>query len=144
MKWVRACLCYGTAGSTFFITLAVVGTSQPKNASVFLLRNRCMPILLKSCRYYGLLIRHVAYFYLWSGEENSSNNAYNRNFNTTNSNWNNNNRNNSNNQAVCLGDEKFVKANPKGEQQNCSPLLGGIRRSNNGTIQSLANLQNVL
>ena len=44
------------------------------------------------------------YFYLWSGEEYSSNNAYYRIFDTTYSNWINSNRTNSGTQAVCLGE----------------------------------------
>ena len=44
------------------------------------------------------------YFYLWSGEVDSSNHAYNRYFNTTSSYWNNSFRSNSNFQAVCLGE----------------------------------------
>ena len=44
------------------------------------------------------------YFYLWSGEEYSSDLAYFRYFNTTASNWSFDNRYNSSNQAVCLGD----------------------------------------
>ena len=43
-------------------------------------------------------------FYLWSGEEHSSFNAYNRDFNTTRSQWYNNPRSHSGSQAVCLGD----------------------------------------
>ena len=43
-------------------------------------------------------------FYLWSGEEYSSNNAYYRAFNTSISYWNNYTRNDSYNQAVCLGE----------------------------------------
>ena len=90
----------GAVGSTFFITLVVVDLSQPKNICI--------------AKYvYTLFIEKLSIlravnpsecFYLWSGEENNSNNAYNRNFNSTNSNYNNNNRNNSNKQAVCLGD----------------------------------------
>ena len=44
------------------------------------------------------------YFYLWSGEERSSDNAYNRSFGTTDSNWINGYRGDGSNQAVCLGD----------------------------------------
>ncbi len=44
------------------------------------------------------------YFYLWSGEERSSDNAYNRSFGTTDSNWINGYRGYGSNQAVCLGD----------------------------------------
>ena len=44
------------------------------------------------------------YFYLWSGEENSSYTAYNRFFYTTYSHWSYTHRNGSNGQAVCLGD----------------------------------------
>ena len=44
------------------------------------------------------------WFYLWSGEENSSRNAYYRGFSPTHSYWSNNNRSNSGYQAVCLGD----------------------------------------
>ena len=44
------------------------------------------------------------YFYLWSGEENSSNYAYYRLFNTTYSGWTNYYRDDSTNQAVCLGE----------------------------------------
>ena len=44
------------------------------------------------------------YFYLWSGEENSSNAAYDRSFYTTTSYWYYDSRNTSYNQAVCLGD----------------------------------------
>ena len=43
-------------------------------------------------------------FYLWSGEEYSSNDAYGRYFYTTYSGWNYSNRNYSNFQAVCLGE----------------------------------------
>ena len=43
-------------------------------------------------------------FSLWSGEEYSSYNAYNRGFNTTSSSWNFYNRHNSSPQAVCLGE----------------------------------------
>ena len=44
------------------------------------------------------------YFYLWSGEERSSDNAYNRSFGTTDSNWINGYRGDGSNQAVCLGE----------------------------------------
>ena len=44
------------------------------------------------------------YFYLWSGEEYSSYNAYNRFFRTTYSYWYYYDRTNSNSQAVCLGE----------------------------------------
>ena len=44
------------------------------------------------------------YFYLWSGEENSSRYAYGRNFYTTLSGWYNDYRNDSRIQAVCLGE----------------------------------------
>ena len=44
------------------------------------------------------------YFYLWSGEERSSNGAYSRNFRTTGSDWDNYRRNSSRYQAVCLGE----------------------------------------
>ena len=44
------------------------------------------------------------YFSLWSGEENSSSNAYNRGFYTTYSQWYNNPRSHSGSQAVCLGE----------------------------------------
>ena len=44
------------------------------------------------------------YFYLWSGEENSSYGAYSRAFLTTYSNWGNYGRYSSHGQAVCLGD----------------------------------------
>ena len=44
------------------------------------------------------------YFYLWSGEEGSSNYAYYRYFLTTGSYWDDRYRNNSSFQAVCLGD----------------------------------------
>ncbi|MCI5888510.1 MAG: hypothetical protein MRZ62_03205, partial [Brachyspira sp.] len=44
------------------------------------------------------------YFYLWSGEERSSSNAYNRSFKATLSYWFNYYRYDSSNQAVCLGD----------------------------------------
>ena len=44
------------------------------------------------------------YFYLWSGEENSSNRAYSRTFGTTYSDWHGSTRNTSASQAVCLGD----------------------------------------
>ena len=44
------------------------------------------------------------YFYLWSGEEDSSDFAYGRGFNTTGSLWSPNYRNGSYRQAVCLGD----------------------------------------
>ena len=44
------------------------------------------------------------YFYLWSGEENNSDNAYRRVFGTTSSYWNLNARPNSDGQAVCLGE----------------------------------------
>ena len=44
------------------------------------------------------------YFYLWSGEEASSNIAYGRYFDTTYSYWGNYTRNFSNGQAVCLGE----------------------------------------
>ena len=44
------------------------------------------------------------YFYLWSGEEDSSYTAYGRSFNTTYSYWVNSDRDYSNAQAVCLGD----------------------------------------
>ena len=44
------------------------------------------------------------YFYVWSGEENSSRYAYGRDFYSSNTYWNNNFRNYSYNQAVCLGD----------------------------------------
>ena len=44
------------------------------------------------------------YFYLWSGEEGSSSNAYGRSFYTTRSYWNGYNRRNSGGQAVCLGE----------------------------------------
>ena len=46
-----------------------------------------------------------SWYYLWSGTENGSNNAYNRNFNSSNSNRNNNNRNNDNPRVVCVGDK---------------------------------------
>ena len=44
------------------------------------------------------------YFYLWSGEERSSNSAHTRSFYTTDSTWSYNSRNFSTRQAVCLGD----------------------------------------
>ena len=44
------------------------------------------------------------YFYLWSGEEYSSDGAYHRIFNTTSSYWDYNIRSNSDYQAVCLGE----------------------------------------
>ena len=44
------------------------------------------------------------YFYLWSGEENSSLYAYYRSFVTAGSYWGNTNRNDSSRQAVCLGE----------------------------------------
>ncbi len=44
------------------------------------------------------------YFYLWSGEELSSHDAYLRYFYTTYSGWDGNTRGNSYSQAVCLGD----------------------------------------
>ena len=45
-----------------------------------------------------------SYFYVWSGEENSSDYAYGRDFFTTRSNYYGSSRNNSNRHAVCLGD----------------------------------------
>ena len=44
------------------------------------------------------------YFYLWSGEEHSSSNAYLRYFFPTGSSWYSNNRSNGGNQAVCVGE----------------------------------------
>ena len=44
------------------------------------------------------------YFYLWSGEEDSSRHAYGRYFRTTYSGWGYDTRNSSNDQAVCLGE----------------------------------------
>ena len=44
------------------------------------------------------------YFYLWSGEEASSNFAYSRLFNTTLSHWHHDGRGDRGNQAVCLGE----------------------------------------
>ena len=44
------------------------------------------------------------YFYLWSGEEESSSSAYYRGFGTTDSDWSSLSRDNSYGQAVCLGE----------------------------------------